>query len=411
MKTTDKKIKASKVFNKIAREIFSLAFWSYLFLNTFCLNVDASIEPILTPHLHWVLEYKILIFLGFFTISIYLLDRKVFLLNLAFILFYPIIFLYRVLSLSFGHYIKKKWQSILALLIAITPFIPHFFRQMKLRFIGVSILFFSSIIILVSSNKYVLSFCLMLVFISLVIHFYVKIRTLFSSKQLFENDPFKTSFLSDDGRFIKSINTEYQNLSVLNVDTSEYQKKKEGNIRSLLFFNKISQWLIDIEKSLLKKSVFMGCSILSVLYSFVLVSACFSFLFYGLYKIDYNSFRIEGVASNYFLYLLFSSENLVSHSTYGITPTSYLTQSLATLETIIAALFGIFSFAVINSVFKRRYEQDINDILCFFESARSIINSQLSLLYKLSTDEATKELGLEDAPFIKFIPNLPPEKQ
>ena len=173
----------SKEQNKIVsasiyliREVLAILVWGYAITKLFIFDIDNFLLERFMPNYAWLLNYKFFIIIVITSIIWLITKNAQIILWSLFVVFYPvIIFLWRIPALILK---KKSWN----LAFAFTDAVIYFFKSVKNTFITTSFFLAATVIILQSSNKF-LVWCSITILMIILLLVYIQ-RTVLDRKSV-----------------------------------------------------------------------------------------------------------------------------------------------------------------------------------------------------------------------------------
>lgn len=385
--TTPKKVltKAEFIFGWII-EFFAPLAWVYCISQIFIFDFDASLISLIGSDYSWLITYKFFIILALATLSLLSVGLSQVLLALAFVIFYPIVLIWR---LSVRIFKQKSWNFAFAIINSIISF----FKSFKYNFIIISIFLISTFLIFLITNKIVLWLSILLIFLLMIVTyirstiFVLKPSGVFRIYQKISiwvrtNKQTNTIFLID---------SEIKHLTI-----TEFNDAQLNKWRSSLEYSVIANRIFLVIAKKLKQYENSSLNILSyiiTLFLLLLYTICsFSFVNYGLFKIDPSSFTLSG-SSSFFLFFYYSFFNLFYRPIAEIIPVSMISQLVVMAETICALfLIGIL-FTLFFTIKNQKHSGELDEAILGIEEQGQAMEALIKDEYQInSIDEAVEKL-------------------
>jgi hypothetical protein len=391
------KTKPIKLLRTLTRELLAIIFWVYLVVTIFVFNIDSYLSRNIFSGCEWVVHYKFLIILGIIGLFWAITKNSRFANWSLYILFYPfVVVFWRIPTLAIK---QKSWN----LAFAIINSLISYFKKFKVNFLFGTAFLITSIALVKGSNRFLLWASLLFIFVNLIIHYIRKFIFVIRPSSIFrlhvkmfesvKKMGMKSTFvLTDD---IKSLPVQNLNKEQLGKWTQCLQMSVLFN-RTCLFFAKK---LRDYQKSGLN----IASYVLSLLWLIIITVFSFSVLYYGLYKIYPDIFKIEG-SNQFFTFFYFGFNNLLYNSIPEISPITPLSQGLVMIQKFFAFFLVAIFISLFISVNQQKHTEELNKVIEGLEDEGKSMESFIQTEYKISDiSVAIDELGKVKAGLFNLI--------
>ena len=377
-----KKVKKSIL---ILRMFLGIFFWVYLPIKVFIFDIDRFVLNSISPNLIQLLDYRILIYISLFLIllSIYGLGEIVKSISLS--LIFPIYLFSRGVKKRSNKNNKEVWEYLQKLGMLISIFLFGFGANLKQNFkikiflIALSLI--SVLIIFATNLTSIYQFCISLLCIYLLFHYYFKIYQSISPSNYFVKLSKSFSEKISLFGFTKSGSNSEVHAPYVNKKYDELE-----SITMMVYFMK--KWINKIKDSPYLVVYF----IFSTLYTIVLTVLVFSIIYFGIYKIDanyFNSLIIEKIDFSSFVYFslktFFSMENNILKVT-GIYPDIF-----TTIEGLSKYIIGIIYTVFLINIFRHQLNNAVSTINSSIDKEMDKIDDVFKTQHKISIEEAIKK--------------------
>ncbi len=394
---------------KILREISAILFWSYVITNTFLMDVDSWLISVAPQGLRWLIRYKFVIFLFVIAVAFWFHKGKSIFLNISFLLSYPAT---RPLRLIWREMKKNSWGTFLGLIVAgmlmLAPIVRSFFLKFRQRVAATSMLALAMALIFINPNPALNIFSIFLILLSLAILAWIKIYTVFFSKRILEGTKFENPETASDAKLWETYEKQHTELIALPAGSAEYTTKRRNNLHQLLRFHKMIEWFRVKQEQILKRGVLVLIEIGYFLAICVVIIFAFGIIYQALYQANPLFFVSGHTQPDFFLFLLFSLAQLSGRTVAGLTSGSNMILAINLFELFILAVMTTTLFLVVlETAFKKRYEQEFGSIITFLHTLTDATEAKFHSLYEISATDAARELKLEGAAIEAYFVDLP----
>ena len=349
MPTTENK---SRVFiYRVFREAIAMLFWSFLIIKIFIFDIDLAAFEYFFPTHKDLFVFKFLFYLAVFAVVILIFNLKKLLHFFSYIFAYPFI----VLFWKIPKVALRNWP----IAIIFAPVFHDFFTSFR-QIVGLYSLSILSAFLILKSN------------VAMVLVGSMIALSMFGFNHLFRatRKAYRSSIFSGFSGFVKEFREKIKT-GIDGVDIFENSDAgKSGSAEELMegklsrvytinwFFLTVSEKINEVARSR-KMDLYL---ILTWVWSAILISCVFAFLYFGLYKIQPHSF---GGNSGFSLLAFwgFSLGKMIPGGVSGISPANHIAvtinymQGFCTLWILIILLFTILTAT------RERYSQDIREFV------------------------------------------------
>jgi len=140
------------------REPLAVLFWIYAIIEVFIFNLDGYFISKLPPTLIWLVQFKFPILIGVIALFWIFTKNARIIFWFFYIALYPLIFIFWKVPYFFWK--TKSWILVFAFINAVAAF----FKSIKYNFIVLASLLISTVLIIASSNRFILwiAICILL---------------------------------------------------------------------------------------------------------------------------------------------------------------------------------------------------------------------------------------------------------
>lgn len=393
--------------------ILGLTIWLFILTKLFIFDIDTYLLNSYAPGVSWLISYKLILFLSLIIVSWLLLGNSEFGKAFSFILFYPVILLFW--SIPFSLIKRRRWFLVFTYLSGFISTITNF----KKNLILVALFLISSAFILNSNNEFA-SYTSAVVL--LLISFFILIRKVyfaFTPSSIFAiNTKTIVSFLEKNNLGEKLLENnsnegaESKSELIENTEITKIEKSDEipYKFSTLILTNRVLTFLSRKLRRFKESRVYIVFFIISLLFTFAVSVVLFGLINYGIYKLNPASFAISG-QSSYFLFLYYSFNALIMNSISAIEPKSFLAMLINMTQIVYGIVLIIILIGIIVSVNTDKYRNDIDEVIGAFDSQSEDVAQVLELNFKITLQQAIKELIRLKHYLIYFFEFLEPDQQ
>lgn len=392
----NKMVSKAKFF---AREILALLFWIYLITKLFVFDLDIYLLKNFLPEYAFILDYKYFAFLPAISFYWVWVGNSQFFRNIGYISFYPFInILWKIPKSLFQ---RRSWF----LIFTYFNFAFSFLKSLKINLFILSIFSLSALLVLQSSNNYLIIFGATVLGFLLLYHLYQKLYFAFNPSTAFAVDARSLQNSLDNDSSIEYF------LSDNNKDDNEGQErnKHEDNdsdsLEKLVLYGGIIKFIASRLKNFQKTKVYILFFVLGLVFTLLFSSVVITFANYSLYKIDPASFNLYESPS-FLLFFYYSFNTIFANQIYEIIPAATSTRIL-----YMGGIFiGILVLAILVSIYfstkTERYQEELKEMIRAVDLQGNVVESYILEEYSLSFEQALEELKNIESAMYRFLYHL-----
>ena len=375
----------------------AIFFWLYLILKLFVFDFDVYLASTYFPQYAWLLVYKFFFLIGLIAVVWFFTKSRYVLIWFLYISFYPLVVVF--FNIPFFVFKRRSW----VLAFAITNSLISFIKTLKYKFIMTALFCISVLGVAVVSEKFLIGIAITIIFVILCITYIRSVLLIFKPSAIFEiYSGFVLDFL-DKGKEMYSLDSEIKNLPVQSL-TQKQLEMWVSRLQIAIIYNRgcyfVAKKLQDYQSS---KFNFLSYSLNLFFITFTTVIA-FAVINYALFKINSGYFIVTNPSFFYFFYYSFSAFTFSSISEISaITPIS---QMALIVERFFALFLGMIFVTLIFSTKGERYNAEINDVVAAIKRRGDEMNIFIQDEYKLTFEQAMKELERLKAGMLNLIYQL-----
>lgn len=374
---------------KLFRELFAIIFWCYVVAKVAIFDFDTYIITKYFPDMVQVLYYKLFLFAAIISILWLVLGKKRFPLFVLFIVAYPII----IMGWRIPKTIFRNWS----ISIIFAPSIFEVVTKFRTYFIISSFVLLSTVLVLTSHNKILLSISMLILAMFLVRHLYLSFSrayrsTVFSRLQVIISK-FKNKL--SDNSFIQAIMTQTKKTNEGKSDEELLQSQI-----SILYTYYSYAMLLEKKAEYFMQSRKMDLYLILTWFCTVLVTAViYSLEYFSLYKILPSAFS-SPFQPTYFSFLGFSFGKLTTTTISAIVPTNLIAILLCYSELACTLIIFVILVFTILTAARERYKEDLNNIVKEISEMATIFQSAFNIMFNMALAEAEYILFTHNASLV-----------
>ncbi|MFI3121584.1 MAG: hypothetical protein QX203_16550 [Methylococcaceae bacterium] len=375
-------VKSSQV-KFVLREIVAVLFWIFLIVKLVVFDLDIYIVEHYIPSLHFLLDYKLFIFLGLISFFWIIIGKKEFPIICIYIAVYPLVVMFWKLPVL----CLRNWSATIVMVPATFGFITNF----RLTFISYALAMIASVFILESQSKLGILLSMIILFVLLVVRLWISLvkayKSTVFSKISFGLSAFKKKLAETS--FLKNM------LEKTNPSTSIDSNKESFNGQLSMFYliHSVFEFMTEAINDVMKSRKMDLYLIFSWLYTYTGTAFIFSFEYLGLYKINPKSFS-GAFEPNFLSFLGFSLGKLTPSSVSIIIPMDIYAISICYAEVISSLFIIIILIFTILTAARERYKEDMDAIIEELNEIGELLQNGSQQIFKLAISEI--ELALLD---------------
>ncbi|MFO1435199.1 MAG: hypothetical protein U1F34_02070 [Gammaproteobacteria bacterium] len=383
----------------LVREIVAVALWTFIFTKLFIFDIDEYVVKSVSPSLLWILSYKLLAFLVAVATSWLLLGNNRFFKFIAYVIVYPFIFVLWKIPKLLYLLLRARWP----VLLAFAPAIHEFVTTFRTSFIKFAFALLSFTLIAKAQNQHAMAYLLFF----LGAHYYRSLARAYTAS-VFEG--LATLVAELRSKFEHSDFAKKTLPSLTAEPTSKEEKELRGQISSLFLcnelLNNISDRLTEVANSRKLDFYAIAC----VIYTGLVTSGIFAFLYWGLERALPSSFT-GTEAPGFWSFLGASVSRLTASGISPIAPLSLAAQLLCYLEVVCQILIVVILAFTFLTVLRERFKEDIDAFIDELHDLTSSIEIGLAKICRIAKDELRTVLSSNNAEALKALRKLGPKNQ
>ena len=312
----------------------------------------------------------------------------------AYIVFYPLI----LILWKIPRFIWKK-QSWL-LLFAVLNSVIGFLRSFKRIFVSGTLFLISGVVVLTSSNRYVLYTCSLTILVLLVITYVFAFLRAFRPSAVFQT--YKKIFPAVGRSSFLAIDGSLRDLPVA-VMTEKQLDQRMNTLQNVVLYNRVcllvSKKLRDYQRS----GANVASYILTVVGLFLLAVASFALINYALYRVDHSLFQFTYSKEGLSAFIYYSAGSMF-YAANGLVPVEPLSQMVQLLQFFFALLLIVVLITMVFALRNERYSIELEDVIVSVETAGRTAEGRLLSEFGLgSIESAIESLRSAKVGLIDFI--------
>lgn len=379
---SDKKEEQGRVRNLqnkssiVLRKVLAPLFWTYWISKAFVFDIDLWAFATFCPTYEWLVSYRLFLWLGGMAALILLLGWANFLKTSLFVIFYPVI-------LVFWYLPKRLWRR-WPLLIAFMPALYLGFKRLRNTFIMYSVAAISAVVILVASNKWLICLSAAMLIPLLGVHLWRSLRKAYAESLFTQLVRLmrKLRTAIEEKRFV--FWDPIKNVNGQTIGPVSGSQEKDSGAPLILYACHSLVCLIADRVTMVKRRRYYDIYLIaSFLYTVVLITVVFGFLYYALYRFDPIAFS-NAQNSSLWTFIGFSFGKLTPSSLSQITPVSRLAFSLGYTEVGCSLLLIIIVVFSVLTVAREAFRDDLEEFVKELHGLGSAIEVRATELCKLS---------------------------
>lgn len=379
----------------VVREVIAIFFWFYVLVKLFIFDVDLLLINKFSPNYAWLLNFKFFILIGIIATAWLITKNKPILFWSLYVTFYPVIVLFYI---SYFIFKQKSWVFAFAVINAVVSF----FKSIKYNFIISSFFLVSLAIIFGFSNKTLLWFSVVGLFVILLIIYAHRFILVFKPSSLFQAYKKIFSGIRERGASSFSLDDEIKKFPLETLSEGQ-MTKWSTNLQTSVLFNRVCLFSAKKLRDYQNSGLNIVSYVLSILLLVALTILSFAAMNFGLYKINPNAFTFLETPT-FFLFFYYSFNNLVSHSIQGITPITLFSRTASMLESFFALFLIVIFVSLLLSIKGQRHLNELNEAIEGIEREGAAMESFIRDEYKInSIEDAMAELEKLKTGMAKFL--------
>jgi len=394
-KDAEKSLRKRNIFKQSVRETLAVGFWGYSIVKVFIYDVDIYFLSTYFPNASWVIRFKFLFMLGGVSIAWLFTKNKDIIGWFMYIVFYPfILFLWKVPRVLIT---RRSWIGAFAFIGGTLLF----FKSLKFNIITSALLLIPFSVICQSSYPVALWISIGLLLLFLGILFFRSFYFAFKPSTLFQIQSHVINKFWDKSRSIFTPDQEVKDLPVEKMSTQQLQKWS-GNLQMAVIFNRTCYFITAKLRDFQKSRINVIYYVLNFVVIVVLTVVVFGVANYGLYKIDSNSFSVS-FHPRLFHFIYYSANTIFTNGIPDFYAVSSIARFLSTIEIIFGFLLLVILFFLVTTIQSSRHTEEVDAVVKAIRLQGEILEKFVESEYKMTVEQAIKELERIKAGLVKVI--------
>ncbi|MCL4874232.1 hypothetical protein KJ039_09140 [bacterium] len=385
---------------RFLKEIIAISFWIYVFVKLFVFDLDVFLVNRFAPEYIWLTNLKFFIILAVLAIIWLVSKNKNIFFWSMYIIFYPAILFFW--KFPFFIFKQKSWSFAFASINALISFfisIKYNFIIIATFIISLAIIFYFSNVIIIWCAIFALSMLLFVIYVHrlLLIFKPAAIFQLYSKIFSAMREHAQSSFVLDE-------NMKAQPIEKLDQKQLE---KWTANLQTAVLFNRICLFVAKKLKNYQNSGLNIISYVLTLLLLVIFTTISFTFINYGLYKINNNFFDISiSNTPSLFIFFYYSFNNLLFNSIQEIQPIVPITQTVFMLESFFALFLIVIFVSLLLTVKSKRHSDELDKTIGKINEEGNSLEKLIAAEYNLDIESAIRELDRLKAGLVAFIYKL-----
>lgn len=359
-----------------------MGIWSYGVIKLWVFDLDIFLVNRLAPGLMWIIHYKFLLIVAAIAAAALMTKKATVIGWLLYIFFYPLIVLGRVIYLVFK---QKSWSLALACINSVVSF----FRSLKYNLLvgaGFVLCWGGSIVL---GNKPILA-AIVLGLLLLLLTVSVRAFSLvFRSSSIFQ--VYQRLTRKIPGFVTKSLSGKANPKSMLPVMSQSELQTYRGHLQTIMLWNRGLLFVARKLESYLNSGFNAAAYAGNVVLLMGVVVLSFGCMSHALFKVDPTTFT-STAEPTFFLFQYHSLRTFLSGSIPELTPATVLSRILVMVELGFASFTIILLVVLVFSVKREKQNRQLEDTIRGLKEASANVASLLKNEYKMTTEEALREV-------------------
>lgn len=391
----EKSLRKKNIFKQLARETLAIGFWSYSIVKVFIYDVDIYFVHTYFPDASWVIRFKFLFMLGVVSIVWLFTRNKDIIVWFIYIVFYPFIFfLWKVPRVLIT---RRSWIGTFAFIGGALLF----FKSLKFNIITSALLLIPFSVIWQSLHPTALWISIGLLLLFLGILFFRSFYFAFKPSTLFQIQSHVINKFWDSSRSNLTLDQEIKDLPVEKMSIQQLQKWS-NSLQMAVIFNRTCYFLTGKLRDFQKSRINVIYYVLNFVVIVLLTVFVFGIVNYGLYKIDPNSFSVS-FYPRLLHFIYYSANTIFTNGIPDFYAVSNIARFISTLEVVFGFLLLVILFFLVTTIQSNRHTEEVDMVVKAIRLQGEILEKFVESEYKMTVEQAIRELEKIKAGLIKVI--------
>jgi hypothetical protein len=370
-----------------ALDVAGSLFWLYVVIKLFFADVDVYFVHRYLPSLHWLVDFRFLLFL-FVLLVVTFLFRKWYPLALAYILFFPFVVLFWKLPRLLHR--RGSWDlafGVLHVFVAAVLNLRYTLSVVLLTVLGTVLIAASS-----PSSSF-LSIGRGLLLVVVILALYRALRYAVLPRRFIASQRSLIDRLSESEHFqsFYRLDEELRNPAVEKFNKAQLDQFSTKIGMGLLFHRAVYFWAYRLDRYRRSPAAIVFSAV-SVVWLFLLMFYCFTLVNISIYKADHAQFAFEQAPSN-MRFAYYTLVGLFANEITGLTPDG----TLSTVVKIAMAVCGVLVFlTLVVTLFlsyrQSRDEQAARDAINEIKQRGQAMEREMEEQFQVTPEEAMRRL-------------------
>lgn len=361
----------------IAVEVIAAAFWVYVPIKLFVLDIDTILVARYLPDYAYIFQFRFLLLIAGLSIALILSQSAKLLGTIAFIVFYPLILL--GFRLPFFLWQRQSWILVFALANSVIAFVQSF----KINFVVYSTLAISLFVAVLSSSRLALLMsivatlgCLGVLFVRRLIFVFRPSRVFDAYQRLF---PWiRAKVTATNANPVPTIVPEKFN--------EEQLTKWATGLQTVILYNRACLFLARKLQQYQRSRLNIVFYIFSLVALAIVTVVGFGGINLSLYKIDHSLFSYAyDRPPTAFTFFYYSFSYVFPGASSGLSPVLPVSQTFQMIETVSGVFLIVLMVALFFTVSDERYTRELNTAINGLEKEGQEMEAFITTEYRVST--------------------------
>ncbi len=381
------------------RQIIAILFWFYVLVKLFIFDIDVAIINKFFPEYIKYLNFKILFIIGIISIIWLITKNKYILPWFFYILLFPfIVFFWKIPYFIFK---QRSWTLAFAFINSVISF----FKSIRYTFIASSFYIISASLIFIFTNKFVLGFAILIILSITLFAYANRFIIIFKPTSVFQVYTYIFSKIKTFGSKSPALFMLEDDIKIIpfkNLDEKQLAKWT-ASLQTSVLYNRLCLFVAKKLRDYQSSKLNFVYYIFGIFTLIVITTLSFSFINYGLYKIDSAQFGYLKIPT-YFTFFYYSFNHLFNNDILGLVSILPISQIVSMIEPILSLIIiGIFVSSLI-TVMGEKHAEELNKVIESVETQGIEMESFIQEEFKITNiGDAIKELDKVKAGLLQII--------
>lgn len=335
----------------------AIFFWAYALIKLFVFDIDVYLLGLVAPHWGWVLNYKFPILLGLIAIAMLATKSLVLGLSTLYVVFFPLV----ILIWKIPKFVLQQKSWLLA--FSIVNGTIAFFYSFRRDFILATFFLISTILIITTSNFFVLGGAASVLIAISVFAYFMAFRKALKPSAIFQ--VYTKLFTS-----VRSWKSLQLDESLRDLPATKFTEKqielRTSSLENIVLFNRACLFVSKKLRNYQRSGMNVISYVFGLVFLLVITVVNFGFVNYAIFKVDPHLYQFTYSHSSLFAFIYYSAGSMF-YAANGLVPVGLVSQAVQLLQFFCGVLLIVILITVIVTLRNEKYSFELEQVIATVE--------------------------------------------